>query len=108
MDEIKETQFRLAWKALRDQIEVLTGLMDDPFKAPELTVAEMPSLLSKLWTFQLEWASLTRSALADDYAIEILKEARRQVGLATNEGMAEAGRILDALVVRTERGEDYV
>lgn len=108
MDEIRQTPFRQSWEGLRNTIDDLTTIMDDPFKAPELTLFEIPKLLSKLWEFQIEWIVLERGPLTDDYALGVLKEARRNIGLATNDGLAEAGRILDALIARTERGEDRV
>jgi hypothetical protein len=107
-ETIKPSPFREAWAALRKQFDAITEVMDDPFKAPELTLAEIPELMNLLWSFQIEWVVLQRGILSDEYAVEILKEARRNVGLATNEGAATAGRLLDALIVRTERGEDRV
>lgn len=108
MEELRKTPFRESWVTLRNELKEISHMMDDPFKPPEETIAVIPKLIHALWIFQVEWIVLNRGPLTDDFALSILKEARRNVGLATNDGMAEAGRILDALIVRTERGEDRV
>lgn len=107
-EAIKPTAFRQTWEALSKQLKEFQKIMDDPFKAPEQTIAEIPELLNILWSFQVEWIVLQRGPITDEFAFNILKAARRHIGSDTESGTAEAGRLLDALISRTERGEDRV
>lgn len=107
-ETLRPTAFRQVWEKLSEQLGEFQKMMNDPFKAPEQTIAEIPELLNVLWHFQIEWVALNRGPITDEHAFNILKEARRNIGISTNESIAEAGRILDALIVRTERGEDRV
>ena len=55
-----DTPFREAWKEFRRQLDTISSTMDDPFKAPELTIGLLPELMAAIWQFQIEWVVMNR------------------------------------------------
>lgn len=47
-----------------------------------------------------------QSTKMTDFELHTITAARRHIGFATNEGMAEAGRLLDAVIVHYDRAND--
>jgi hypothetical protein len=58
---VEESRYAEALSILRAKVDALHGLMHDPFKAPELTIAEIPDVQRAMWEAQVEYAAMRRA-----------------------------------------------
>lgn len=54
-----------ALETLRQQVGRLHDLMNDPFKAPELSIFMLPDLQAAAWNAQVEYAAMARASEKD-------------------------------------------
>ena len=64
MPDTKDAPYIASLREYADAMKAALEVADDPFKAPELTVATGQRVINAVWSMQMEYAILTRKDTA--------------------------------------------